>query len=55
MPLLTNGINAFKIVRGTRKIRRLLGSGWSIVQADKPAPAAKVVRSKKKHAAQMRG
>lgn len=54
MPLLTNGINAFKIVQDERKIRRLLDSGWSIVPADKAAPVKKAGRPAKKHAAQMR-
>ena len=51
MPLLTNGINAFKIVRDGRKISSLLSSGWSIVPADKPAPPKRAGRPPKKRAA----
>lgn len=31
MPLLTNGINAFKIVNDEQRINNLLKEGWTIV------------------------
>lgn len=45
MPLLTNGINAFKIVNDEQRINNLLKEGWTIVpEVDSPVSQKKDTR-----------